>query len=114
MVLHENLPIYKKALDMAVYFEKIVRNFSRYHKYSVGTELRNLSKEIVILIVRANSQKEKLPELLKIRDRLEELKIRVKIAKEIKAFRSFRSFEYSIRGIVEIAKQNEGWIKSQS
>lgn len=71
MALHESLPIYKKALDMAVYFEKIVRNFSRYHKYTVGSELRNLSKEIVILI---------------------------KIVKEIKAFRSFRSFEYSIKG----------------
>jgi len=114
MALHESLPIYKKALDMAVYFEKIVRNFSRYHKYTIGTELRNLSKEIVILIVKANSQKEKLPELLKLRNQLEELKILIKIVKEIKAFRSFRSFEYSIRGVVEIAKQNEGWIKSQS
>jgi hypothetical protein len=31
MARYEHLPIYKKAMDLAVYEEKIVRNFSRYH-----------------------------------------------------------------------------------
>ena len=35
MALHENLPIYKKALDLAVYVEMVVKNFSRYHKYTI-------------------------------------------------------------------------------
>jgi len=114
MSLHENLPIYKKALDLTVYFEKIVKNFSRYHKYTMGTELRNLSREILTLIIKANSMKDKKEALLKIREKIEELKISIKICKEIKAFRSFKSFEYSIRSIVNIAKQNEGWLKSQN
>ena len=40
MARYEHLPIYKKAMDLTIYFEKIVRNFSRYHKYTLGTELR--------------------------------------------------------------------------
>lgn len=40
MAQYEHLPIYKKAYDLALYFEKIVRNFSRYHKYTLGTEMR--------------------------------------------------------------------------
>ena len=36
---------------MAVYFEKIVRNFSRYNKYTLGSELRKLSRDIVKLII---------------------------------------------------------------
>jgi len=114
MALHENLPIYKKALDLAVYFEKIVKNFSRYHKYTVGTELRNLSREILTLIVKANSSYDKKEPLVKVREKVEELKISIKICKEINAFRTFKSFEYSIRSVINIAKQNEGWLKSQN
>jgi len=39
MARYEHLPIYKKAMDLAVYLEKIVRGFSRYHKYTLGSEL---------------------------------------------------------------------------
>lgn len=58
MAYYEHLPIYpregaascrKKAYDLALYFEKIVRNFSRYHKYTPGTELREKSREILQL-----------------------------------------------------------------
>ena len=114
MALHENLPIYKAALDLAVYFEKIVRNFSRYHKYTVGTELRNLSRDLVRLIIKANATREKKEALLKVREKTEELKVAIKISKEINAFRSFKSFEYSVRSVVAIARQNEGWLKSQN
>jgi hypothetical protein len=38
MARHEHLPIYKAALDMTVHFEKLVAGFSRYHKYTPGTE----------------------------------------------------------------------------
>jgi hypothetical protein len=40
MARHEHLPIDKAALDLTVHFEKLVAGFSRYHKYTLGTELR--------------------------------------------------------------------------
>jgi hypothetical protein len=49
MAQYEHLPIFKKAYDLALYLEKIVRDFSRYHKYSVGAELRALSREVMRL-----------------------------------------------------------------
>ena len=51
---YENLPVYKRALDLAVYFEKTVKGFDRYFKYTVGTDLRNQSREILYLIAKAN------------------------------------------------------------
>ena len=54
MARYEHLPIYKKAMDLTIYFEKVVRNFSRYHKYTLGSELREKSREIVGLIIKAN------------------------------------------------------------
>ena len=47
MARHEHLPIYKSALDMTVHFEKLVAGFSRYHKYTLGTELREGSRALL-------------------------------------------------------------------
>jgi len=44
MARHEHLPIYKAALDMTVHFEGLVAGFSRYHKYTLGTVLRQGSR----------------------------------------------------------------------
>ena len=67
MARYEHLPIYKQAVDVAVHFEKIVAGFTRYHKYTLGTELRNKSREVVALIVRANAAHDKQAELLALR-----------------------------------------------
>jgi len=39
MASYQHLPIYKQAMDVVVHFEKVVAGFSRYHKYTLGTEL---------------------------------------------------------------------------
>ena len=46
MSYYEHLPIYKKMFDIVVYIEQIVKNFSRYHKYTLGTEMRNLYNKV--------------------------------------------------------------------
>ena len=98
---------------MVIYFERIVKNFSRYNKYTPGTEIRKLSYEIIRLIVKANSSKRKIKYLEMIREKLEELKIVLRICKEIKAFHNFNSYETGIRYVINISKQNEGWIKAE-
>jgi hypothetical protein len=40
MARHEHTPIYKAALDMRVHSKKLVAGFSRYHKYTLGNDLR--------------------------------------------------------------------------
>ena len=114
MAQYEHLPIYKAAFDLLVYFEKIVKNFSRYNKYTHGSALRNLSREILSLIVRANSSRDKLPVLEEVRINLEELKLVIRVCKEIQAFPNFNSFQTSINQVIGIARQNEGWMKSLS
>jgi len=113
MARYEHLPIYKKLFDLTVYIEGIVKNFSRYHKYTLGSELRNLSREILLLVIKANSEKDKKEKLLEVRDKLEELKILARICKELKAFGSFKSFEYLVKEVVNISRQNEGWLKTK-
>ena len=73
---------------------------------------RNKSREIVALIVKANSARDKPPELLALRDRLEELLILMRLAKEVRAFKSFNSFQFAVEQVVSVCRQNEGWLKS--
>jgi hypothetical protein len=109
MSLYEELPVYKKALDLAVYFEKIVKNFERYHKYTIGADLKNLSRRILILIAKANTKQLRKECLAEALDKLEELKITIHLCKEIKAFRSLNSSKFAIESIIDISKQCEGW-----
>ena len=57
MARYDHLAIYKAAFDLNVYFEKTVRHFSRYHKYTLGTELRDRARGIVRLLVQANNSR---------------------------------------------------------
>jgi len=112
MAQYEHLPIYKKAMDLAVYIENVVRGFSRYHKYTIGTDLRNLSREVVRLIIAANSREDKLQSLTELRDMIEQLKVTIRICKEVKAFRNFNSFQNAAEAAVNLSRQSEGWIRS--
>ena len=112
MARYEHLPIYKKAFDLAVYFEKVAAGFSRYHKYTLGTELRNRSREIVLSIIRANSSRDKTPHLMQLRNDLEELLLLVRLCKETKAFKSFKAFQFAAEEVTAVSRQNEGWLRA--
>jgi len=63
MAQYEHLPIYRKAFDLSIYLENTVRNFSMYHKYALGSDLRNISRKIVrLIIIRANSKRDNIAE----------------------------------------------------
>jgi hypothetical protein len=112
MSLYEELPIYKATQDMAIYFEKVVRHFDRYNKYNLGAEIRTLSHRILVLIAKANTKQTRKESLVEALDKLEELKITLRLAKEVKAFNSFKSFEFATKSVIEVSKQCEGWFKS--
>jgi hypothetical protein len=55
MARYEQLPIYKKALELVVFLERAVRGFSRFHKYSISERLRGISWDLITGIVKANN-----------------------------------------------------------
>jgi four helix bundle protein len=106
---YENLTIYKSALDFCVYIETIVKSFDKYHKYSIGNDLRVYSKDILFTIQKANRQKDKNNTLDTLVNKCEESKMLLQIAKELKAFKSFKQFEHSSKLCVEVCKQSQNW-----
>jgi len=83
MARYEHLPIYKQAMDIAIHLEKVVAGFSRYHKYTLGSDLRQKSREIVMLIVKANNaRQQRKAVLIQLRNALDELLLLVRLANE--------------------------------
>jgi len=112
MAKYEHLPIYKKSMDLAVHIHDCIKNFSRYNKYTIGTDLRNISREIMKLIVRANSAIDKIDVLVELVETCEMMKIMLMFAKETKAFQNFKSFQIAIGLATSLCKQSEGWLQS--
>ncbi len=102
MARYEHLPIYKKAFDLNLYIENAVRHFSRYHKYTLGTELREYARNVVKLIVRANNTRDKLKTLSELRELLEQMKLTIRLCKEVRAFNNFHSFEVAINHVIDV------------
>lgn len=114
MARYEHLPIYKAALDLTVHMEKLVAGFARYHKYTLGTELRSGSRAVLIQVLRANNAAAaaaRSAELLVLRDLIDALLLTMRVAKEVKAFKSFTGYLFAVEQVGAVARQNEGWFK---
>ena len=106
---YDHLPVYKLALDLCVDVETIVRGFEKYHKYTIGSDLRIWSKRILFGIHKANRSYDKRAMLEKLVDYCEEFKMLVQLGKALKAFKSFRQFESLSKKSVEVARQSQAW-----
>lgn len=114
MARYEHLPIYKAALDLTVHLERVVAGFSRYHKYTLGTELRDGSRAVLMQVLRANNATtagERIAELVVLRERIDALLLSMRVGKEVKAFRSFAGYLHAVEQVGVVARQNEGWFK---
>ena len=125
MSRYEHLPIYKAALDLTVHFEQVVAGFSRYHKYTLGTELREGSRRVLLQVLKANNAatapgrqaellalRERIEALtMTLRERIEALTMTLRVAKEVKAFKSFAGYLHAIEQVGSVARQNEDWFK---
>jgi hypothetical protein len=111
MARYEHLPIFREAYDLAVHMEKTVRNFSRYHKYTLGNDLRDKSRSVLEKIVEANNARDRAPRLLELRQELESFKVTARLCQDSGGFSSTRSYMNVAERITTIARQNEGWLR---
>lgn len=60
-------------------------------------------------MIRANPARERLPQLLKLRDDLEAVLVLLRLAE---AFKGFQAYQYTAELVVTACRQNEGRIRS--
>jgi len=107
---YDNLPIYRSTMNLCVYVETIVKSFDKYHKYTIGEDLRTYSKELMFMIHRANISHEKKEKLQELTYKCEDLKMLITLGKELQAFKSFKQFENMSKYTVAVCKQSQAWL----
>ena len=103
-------PIIKAAERVALEIEQAVRRFSRYHRYQIGSDLRQ--RAITVFLNANNAWREKAHQAqwvgVLVRD-IDALKQLLQLAKLVGAFTSFRQFEMLIRLAEGLGAQAGGW-----
>ena len=111
---YRQLPLWRDANRLLLEIEVAVRGFSRYHKYTLGTDLRALSMRVCGLVARAAQTPDPIARLGCVEQWVwcvEDIKIQVQLGKEIAAFASFAQFQRIAELSVALGKQSGGWWK---
>jgi 23S rRNA-intervening sequence protein len=112
MAYYKDLPLWRDAMRLAVEMEIAVRHFPRYHKYTLGTELRQAAHHICQDVAHAAQWAlPRLQTLQRLVERIEALKISVQLAKELRAFTNFAQFQRIVELAVSVGRQSGGWLK---
>jgi len=59
-MVSQDYPIFRSALELCVYIETIVKSFDKYHKYTIGEDMRKFSKDMIFIINRVGLAKKML------------------------------------------------------
>jgi hypothetical protein len=111
---YKQLPLWRDSNRFLIEIEQAVRAFPRYHKYTLGSELRKQAMTICRLVARA-AQCNDAPGRERLIEQLvwqvEDSKLSLQLGKELEAFASFAQFCRLAEQAVALGKQSGGWWK---
>jgi hypothetical protein len=109
----QSMPIWRDANSLLLEVELAVRGFSRYHKYTTGTDLRRQAMVICRLLSTALRKQaaERPPVIERLLVAIDDIKVLIQLAKEIKAFQNFKQFQQLVELAVALGKQGGAWLR---
>lgn len=111
MAHYDNLPVYKAAYDLLLYLFFIARNLKREYKYTIGEKIKNDMSELIIMIYKANSTREKTSYIAAAREKIETVRLQVRLLKDLKQIDT-RRLAIVTPQVESISKQLAAWHKS--
>ncbi len=112
MSKYDELPVYKASYDLLIEIFRFTKNFSKEFKYTIGESLKKETTELITLIYRANSKIEKHDVLQEARERIEVIRLFIRLMKDLKQI-SVKRFALINRQVENVSKQLTGWQKTQ-
>jgi hypothetical protein len=110
MTKRQKPTLYLKTYKLLLYFHRLIHNFRKEYKHNLGKSIIDLTWQMLDSTIEANAlpnhQKER--EIKNISIAFDKLKIRLRIAHELKQI-SHKQYSYIIRQNEEIGKMIHGW-----
>jgi hypothetical protein len=105
-------PIVKLSEQVLVAIEEAVLRFPRSHKYTIGSDLRREAATVARHAHRAWRDASRRGDWIsKLVWAVDDLKLSVQIAQQLRVFRSFAQFEAIARTVSDLGRQCGGWQK---
>ena len=108
MARYQHLPVFQDTYDLVLEIHRRVENFPRVHRYSIGEKIKNISFDLLDVIIKANSVKQKTEILREAGATTEKLKIYIRLTFDLKIMGA-KGFEYLTRKMDEISRQVSKW-----
>jgi len=110
---YDELPVFKAAYDLLLALFHFTKDFSREYKYTIGEKLKKETIDMVTLIYRANSRRDKFSVIQAAREQIEVIRLLVRLMKDLKQI-SMKKFVHINKRIENVSKQLTGWQKKQN
>ena len=107
---YNEFPVYKASYDLLLEIFRFTKNISKEFKYTVGESLKKETTKLITLIYRANSKKDKYDVIQEARERIEIIRLFIRLMKDLKQI-SIKRFVLVNKQIENVSKQLTGWQK---
>ena len=108
MAKYNHLPIFQKTYLLTVEMYGVTARFPRAYRFTLGEKLKALLSDLLCSIVAANGQEDKVLSLEKAAITLEQLRIHIRLASDLKIL-GLGTYESMSRTLEEIGRQLAGW-----
>lgn len=112
MAIYTNLPIYKATYTLLLDISKMLPCMPRDCRYSIGQDVRQKIMDIIILIYRANRTRQKLDIILRMREKLLEVQVYIRLMCDMR-YISEGKYVSLVEQTEAMSKQMSAWEKSE-
>ena len=111
MAQYQHLPIYKQTYDVLLRTIVATKHFPREYKFTLGQQLKNELIELVVIIYRANSARDKKQHIEWILERIQAIQLLMRLSHDIKILP--RNHYAALAEMTDtLGRQAQGWLKS--
>ncbi len=112
MATYFHLPVYKASYDLVLDMFKVIKDFNREYKYTLGKNIKKEAIEMVTNIYRANSSFSKKPHIKKREKKLKQSEFFFRLTKDLRQV-NLKKFVDINEKIENVSKQLTAWERSQ-
>lgn len=108
--MFEQLPIFEKTYQITRWLYPTINKFPKSQRFVLGQQIENTALSVLMGIIAANSERDKVPYLKRVSTSLDTLRILIRLAKDL-GFISVRQYAFAAERVNEIGKMLGGWMK---